>query len=91
MEIKDLACDAVALNDVRGGNAIRQSSSNGYVASALAVPARTFNLSPVDVKSEVGQLNVTDQAAGILDSYSSHSRVSIDLSTLDFGFGRLAR
>ncbi len=85
MEIKDLTSN-VEMHEVRGGNTIRQTSTNGYVAGVVEIFGAASNLSPNKVDSKVGQANQTGQAAAIHDLDERSFSLDVQLSQIAVGF-----
>ncbi len=78
MEIKDITVSVEKMEEVRGGNSITQTSTNGYVAGAVAVGGWASNGSPNYVTSSVSQANLTSQQALIED----HDITTVDVDIL---------
>ena len=95
MEIKDLSVAVERMDEVRGGtysfgrggNHASNSSSNGFVASAVFVQAGHVNGSTFDVQNTVGQANVTSQSAAVADLHSRSRSTDLVSSQLSAGWG----
>ncbi|MFK7913423.1 MAG: hypothetical protein AB8B93_05875 [Pseudomonadales bacterium] len=87
MELKDIAVEVSAMQEIRGGaNSITQSSVNGPVTGVVSVGGGAFNMSPVTVTSMVGQSNLTSQQALIEDRDIHTTTIDVVGSQISAGF-----